>query len=484
VPRPDAAARLNLALAAIVAVAVPFAAFANLVLAHFYARGSFLLDAGLFAGLLWHGDAALTVPESLGGGSFFASHAALIFVPLTALSRMLPLSLAEFFAGFVGLCHALLALAVFWALIGVQGMRRGVAPWLACVLALGFAFSGLALAIARYPHFETLIAACFLLFAVALRQGRVWLAALCFVVGLATREDAGLHYAGVLLLLVLLERWHGAPWRAQRAAIAFAVAGALYAVAAVAAQRAVFHGGGAFARVYLGDPIYAHVTARLLLERVTYLVLARPYVVLPALAAVIWAVRARNAGVVLGYVASLPWLVLHLLAASPLAGGLASYYAFPFLIGLGWPPLAARPGRATVPAFAALLALTFVPSAQLHDPGRLDLPADFLAAPSRAQRQATDAAVAALVAAHGELGRLLVDQSVAALAPFAFAKAEIPMFANDGPADTVIYMLRGYDGEALAARAATLPFHYAAPGTDLRVASDRKLDGIASLTTE
>jgi hypothetical protein len=481
VPR---AARINLALAGIVAVAVPFVAFAELVLAHFYARGSFLLDAGLFAGLLWHGDAALTVPDSLGGGSFFASHAVPIFVPLTALSRILPLSLAEFFAAFVGLCHALLALAVFWALTGMQDVRRGAAAWMACALALGFAFSGLALAIARYPHFETLIAACFLLFAVALRQGRIWLAVLCFAVGLATREDAGLHYAGVLVLLVLLARWRGEEWRAQRVAVGFAVAGVLYAVAAMAVQRGVFHGGGAFARVYLGDPPYAHLTARVLFERFAYLVLARPYIVLPALAAAVWAVRARNAAIVLGYAASLPWLVLNLLAASPLAGGLASYYAFPFLIGLGWPALAARPGRATVPAFAAMLALSFVPSAQLHDPGRLDLPADFLTAPPRGEREAVDSAVTALAAARGGLGRLLVDQSVAALAPYAFAKAEIPMFAEDGPADTVIYMQRGYDGEALAARGTALPFHYAVPGTNLRVDSDRRLDADSGLTAE
>jgi hypothetical protein len=100
----------------------------------------------------------------------------------------------QFFAGFVGFSHTLLALAVFWLLVEGFGLRRGVGPWIAALAALGFAFSGLAIAIARYPHFETLIAAFFLLFAVAQVLGHPRLAVAFFVLGLATREDAGFHY--------------------------------------------------------------------------------------------------------------------------------------------------------------------------------------------------------------------------------------------------------------------------------------------------
>ena len=42
--------------------------------------------------------------------------------------------------------------------------------------------------------------------------------------------------------------------------------------------------------------------------------------------------QTTNPGIVLAFAAGIPWLLLHLLAKSPLAGTLVSYYAFPFLI--------------------------------------------------------------------------------------------------------------------------------------------------------
>jgi hypothetical protein len=143
---------VGIAAAAMLAIGIPFVAFANLVLFHFYTRGSFVLDSGLLASLMWRSDAALTQPSILGGGSFFGTHVSLLFLPAVALSWCLPFSMPQFFAGFVGFSHALLALAVFWLLVEGFGLRRGAGPWIAALAALGFAFSGLAIAIARYPH--------------------------------------------------------------------------------------------------------------------------------------------------------------------------------------------------------------------------------------------------------------------------------------------------------------------------------------------
>ena len=118
---------VGIAAAAMLAVGIPFVAFANLVLFHFYARGSFVLDSGLLASLMWHSDAALTQPASLGGSSFFGTHVSLLFLPVSALSWCLPFSMPQFFAGFVGFSHALLALAVFWLLVEGFGLRGGAA---------------------------------------------------------------------------------------------------------------------------------------------------------------------------------------------------------------------------------------------------------------------------------------------------------------------------------------------------------------------
>jgi hypothetical protein len=493
---------VGIAAAAILAVGIPFVAFANLVLFHFYARGSFVLDSGLLASLMWHSDAALTQPASVGGGSFFGTHVSLLFLPLSALSWCLPFSLPQFFAGFVGFSHALLALAVFWLLVEGFGLRRGVGPWIAALAALGFAFSGLAIAIARYPHFETLIAAFFLLFAVAEVLGHPRLAVVFFVLGLATREDAGFHYMAILGLLITLNVAAGVPLRQQRTECAFALAALLYAIAVMAVQRLVFPETSAFVRVYLGDPPLAHLSGALIVQRILFFLVGRPYVLFPALGACIWAVRARNPYIVLAFAAAIPWLLLHLLAKSPLAGTLVSYYAFPFLIALAWPLLGVmrqrqRTGTAgdttsVIAGFAALLALSFFPAiGLLHDPGQLPLPRAFWDPPSRARQAATDRAVAAISAARPTLGRLLVDNSIAALAPDGFAPGEVPFLQGNRTApseaitfpDTVVFFAGGYDAGRLRAiaDAAGLTRRYAMPGTQVHLAARQRLEDVPSL---
>ncbi|MFB9264247.1 hypothetical protein ACFFWD_13870 [Bradyrhizobium erythrophlei] len=492
---------MSVAAAAMLAIGIPFVAFANLVLFHFYVRGSFVLDTGLLASLMWHSDATLTQPASVGGGSYFGTHASLLFLPASALSWCLPFSMPQFFAGVVGLSHALLALSVFWLLVEGFGLRRGAGPWIAALAALGFAFSGLAIAIARYPHFETLIAAFFLLFAVAQVLGYRRLAIAFFVLGLATREDAGFHYVAILGLLVTLNVACGIPLRQQRTEWTFALAALFYAIAVMAVQRLLFPDTSAFVRVYLGDPPLAHLGAGLIAHRLLYFVVGLPYILYPALGACIWAVRARNPSIVLAFAASIPWLLVHMLAKAPLAGMLVSYYAFPFLIALAWPLLAVmrqqqRTGNAGDPSmvivgFATLLALSFVPGIGIHDPGRLPLPQAFWDPPSLARQAATDRAVVAISAARPMLGRLLVDNSVAAVAPNGFVQSEVPFLLGDEAApseaitspDTAVFFADGYDARRLhaIADAAGLTKRYAMPGTQIHLAARQRLEEIPSL---
>ncbi|MGI4800880.1 MAG: hypothetical protein ACRYG8_44025 [Janthinobacterium lividum] len=485
-----------LVVATVVTVVLQLVAFTDLVLFHFYQRGGFLLDSGLLASLTWHSDAALTQPDSLGGTSFFAIHVVPLFLLASQVSWLLPVSLPQFFAGFVGFSHSLLALAVFWLLAEGYGLRQSGSVWLAALVGVGFAFSGLAIAIARYPHFETYIAAFFLLSVTARSLGRPRMAGVLLVLGLATREDAGLHYAAVLLLTVMLDRLRGL--RVERGDVWFALIALAYSATVMVGQRLVFPDGSAFARVYLGTPPFGHVDIMLVSQRVLYLMTNRPYILLPALAAALWAIRARNPAIVVGYIAALPWLLLHMLAKSPLAGAIASYYAFPFLIALGWPLIAVlRQHRAegNTDALAApligvtvLLVLTFVPAADVHDPGRLPVPQAFFHSPSLAQQVTTDRAVAALSAARIELGRVFVDNSVAAIDPRGFTRGEVPYWSglassmHDTP-DTVIVMENGYDAAHLReiAVAAGLSRHYEVAGTELRVVSRRMLNDMPAL---
>ena len=113
----------------------------------------------------------------------------------------------------------------------------------------------------------------------------------------------------------------------------------------------------------------------------------RGYVMLPALLALIWAIARRNPQVILGYVAFIPWGILHLAAATDIRGLLPGYYAFPYMFASFWPlaglfiarrhPSDSRWILEPVCGFALLTAASFVPSPYQGNPTHIDLPAGF-----------------------------------------------------------------------------------------------------------
>ena len=479
--------------AALLAAAVPFAGFTTLVLYHFYIKGSFVWDSGLLAYLLSSPDARLPTPALAGGGSFFVIHFTPIFVLLSLLRRLLPVSDAQFFAGFVGLCHALPAAAVFWVLYSGFRLRTAFGVTVATVVSIAFCFNGLALAVARYPHFEMLIVGTVLLFIVALLQQRILLAGLFFALCLLTREDAGFHLFGLLFLLVALNRFRGIAWREQRREIGFAALALGYSLAVLLLQHRGFGGQSSFARIYLGEPVFGNLSFAITGERLLGYLHYRTYLVLPALVALVWAVRTRNPYTVLGYAAFLPWGVLHLLADAPLAGTLSGYYAYPFLIAACWPLLGvllARPAKGANPAipilaFGAMIAVSFTALGYQHNPGHIPLPEALFSPPSLARQRVTESAVAALARAKPELGAVLVDGSVLALAPAPYRPDQTVQDAGSRPPDTVIYFAEGYEAEKARAlaEAAHLDRHYQIPGTSIRLATDRLIDPGSPLAT-
>ena len=488
-----AAGRFWVSAAALAVGIVPFAAFTTLILYHFYIKGAFLWDSGLLAYLIGSRDPLLPVPPIMADGSFFAIHVTLIFVALSPLPSLLPLTNTQFFAAFSGVCHALPGLAVFWMLYAGYRLRTPLGVAVAAILGLAFSFSGLALAIARYPHFEMLIAGSAMLLFVALWQGRIAAAAVFFAICLATREDAGFHLFAILVLLVVLNHWRGVVWHAQRREVAFAVIAFGYSVAALLLQHALFDHQSSFARIYLGEPPFGKLTLALLWQRLIGYLQYRTYIVLPGLVALYWAVRASNPAIVLGYVAFLPWAALHLFAESDIAGTLSSYYAYPFLIASFWPLIAALPKRgeherastpaATVFGFAAMVAASFTALGHQANPGNMALPAGFWLPPSLARQAATDDALRQVVRAKAELGSVMVDGSILALVPDGFLKDEAVWEADGRLPDTVLYFAGAYEAEAartLAAKAG-LEHYYAAPGTGIRLVTRRALDPVAPL---
>jgi hypothetical protein len=470
---------------------VPFAAFTSLVLYHFYVRGAFLLDSGLLAYLAADGDPALPTPHVLGGQSFFATHLTPIFLVTAQLRRWLPVSDAQFFALFIGFCHALPGLGVFWLLRSGFGLRRPVGTALAALLGVAFSFNGLALAIARYPHFEMLIAGAAILFAVALSRGQHLAAAFWFALCLATREDAGFHLFAILFVLIALNRWYGTPWSAQRAEILFAAIALSFSLGEILIQMAASQGQSSLARIYLGDPPFGSLSPKILAERLLGYFAYRTYLVLPAAIAVLWALRTRNLYILVGYVAFLPYLLLHLTAHSEIAATLSGYYAYPFMIAAFWPLLGVWldrrrrgvQGTAAVPVlvFAAMIAGSFAAVPRQYNPGGLEFPASLVSPPSLARQSATERAIAVLSRSKPMLGKILVDDSVLALAPDAYEPGETLLAKTHDPPDTAIYEDKGYGSAAVRAMAAAadLTRIYRVAGTSIRLATDRTFDASA-----
>jgi hypothetical protein len=474
------------------AVAAPaFVAYADYILNDFYRYGAVLLDTGLLADLAWHQGAGLAGSALLDGKSFYAFHIAPIFIALSALSWLVPVAMAQWFAIFTGVAQSLLAVAVFWLLAAEYRMHRGWRVAAAMLFAIAFSFNGLAIAQVRYPHFEILLAATLALFLVAWWRRRLVWAAIFLAICLVCREDAGFHVFAVLAVLVAMKWRGGIPLSAQKPALIFLAVGFAYSLGAVLLGLALFPGSSSFARVYLGDPPLAHLSWSLVATRAAGLVLYRGYIVLPAACAVIWAIAAQNPYLLVGYIAFIPWTVLNLLANSDLAGTLSSYYGFPYLVAAFWPLIGWRIARriASPPrwepfvGFGAMLLASFAALSAQHDPSCVPLWIGFTDPPPFAEQARVERAMAAIDRDRDALGRVLAGDGVASLRPEAFARDETFWVGPPGKRDTILYFAGGRDARSVAALAAAsgLKENYIGAGTPIRIVTNRRREALPAL---
>jgi hypothetical protein len=473
---------------------VPFLAYANNILHIFYNTGSSFHDAGWSAFLIHDADLAAHNPLLVDNGiSWFNSHISPLFLLTSAFGYLLPLTRIEFYAAYIGISHALPGVAVFWLLVSGYRMTTPVRCIAAAFLALFFSFNGLALAIAQFPHFTMFMVGTGMMFLVALVLRHLGIALFFFLLCLGTREDAGFHLFALLSLAFVLERARSVSAGEQRPTVVFAAGALLYSSAAVALQHALSSDHSLLVIEYLGDPIFANVTVSSMATRFFGWVMYRGYVIFPAVGALAWAILRRNPQIILGYAAFAPWGLLHLAAARDIQGTLPSYYAFPYMFASFWPLIGLlierrRSGEERsvlepVFGFALLTAASFMPSPYQHNPTHINLPADFVSRPSVARRVATDRALAQLAGAK-ELGTVIVDESVLALVPELY-RAENLLF-SEGHVDpgSVIYFADGFES-ALARETAVqagLERVYAVPGTSIRIASNRAIEGFKGLT--
>jgi hypothetical protein len=141
-----------------------------------------------------------------------------------------------------------------------------------------------------------------------------------------------------------------------------------------------------------------------------------------------------------------------------------------------------------------MVALSFVGLSSLWNPGHMDLWGNLTTLPSLARVQATDRAVAILLAgersdAASRFGTIFTDQSIYSLAPYSFDATTVvrpiarsaPM--RNEPIDTFAYFEAGPDIQRLYGTIAlrNLTHEYRFKGTAIRVASNRSLDGVPGL---
>ncbi len=469
-----------------------FMAYANFVLNHFYRYGAAFLDTGLLADLAWHKPADLPGGAILHNLSFYAIHIAPILSLLSVSSWLVPLSMAQWFALFTGIAHALLAIGVFWLLVTEYGLRSGWRLLVATAFAMAFSFNGLAIAQVRYPHFEVLIASSLTLFLVALWRERIVLATVFLGIALICREDAGFHAVAMLAVLVAMRRFFdGAPLSAQKPALIFLTVGLVYSVGVLWLGRMLFPEQSSFVRVYLGSPPLAHISPSLLTLRLQMLVALRSYIVFPMVGAAVWAILARNPYLVVGYIAFIPWTVLQLLAKSDLAGTLSSYYGFPYLVAAFWPLIgwrigaarAARPAWEPYVGFGAMILASFTALSVQHNPSRIPIWDGFTDPPSLTEQASLEHAIKAIHADHALLGRVVADDSIVSLRPEEFDRRETLVDYRSGKPDALIYFAGDRDCGRIAGLAARsgLSRAYAVAGSPMRVITDAKLADLPTL---
>jgi hypothetical protein len=475
----------------LIAFLVPAALATDYTINRFYVLGAAMWDSGWFAHLVSNG---LQNPPAL-GGTFLADHMSVVLPVLAIVHTIAPAMPAPVFFAFTqGLWFGLLGLA---ASVCVAPFLPFLASLLLAVLC---ALNGISLATLGFPHIEIAIPALILLVLALWTTGRRVVACLVVPLLLMVREDAGLHLGMILTLMAVYQRRRTGRWMAGRPELVLAASCIAASLAAFAVQAAFF-GDGAFASqgldslhsIYLGQPVLAHVDWPFLIHRVLRLGQNRSYIYLPLFITLLLAIRHRDLGLALGPISGLPWVAVSLVALSPVAGELMSYYSFPLMIGLCWPMIAVQPGfGSTNPRLGvrllcinvALSILLFGFSGGMHD----RRPWLSFGLPDLARVAVTESALDEILSHRDQLGHFVVDDAVGALRPAGFTRSELRVYmgftdAEIGSLDAMFFQpvpwLATRKHEIIVA--AALGVHYRVRGTSFLLYSRKKLDGLSVL---
>lgn len=322
---------------------IVFIGYYQAVLNHFYYFGAGT-DAGWFAGMMWQTNFLLPSPSIVDHdeSSYYRAH----FSPILTLPMLLSyvfsgIGVTKFYAGVIAFFHGIIAFVFSFisetAFSKLVSHRYAVLI-LSLVSSVAFSFGFLQASHMLLPHFEVLEAAFILSFLYYFLKKSWKCAALSFVLALITREDAGIICSFFLAPYLV---WQWIREDQVRPTILFIVLGWVYGIIAIFyIIPHIFNGYGLFYITYIGDvgqQPFAHITQEHLTQRLQFLLFQTTYVWIPLMIISLLSVIFRNPLFLIGVVAILPWLILHVIFCRHFPGGaLSYYYAFPVLISVAW----------------------------------------------------------------------------------------------------------------------------------------------------
>lgn len=437
-------------LAGLLCLALPAALVTGYTLDHFYTKGGFVWDSGLFAyfsvftdqwPMLWpdflHRDVA--APRT----TFFSVHVMPIFYLASALHALVPfLTPAAYFSLLQGLWTGALGLAAFMLCGRAAGLGLAIATGLATALC------GPMLAAMGLPHVEMAIPALLALFFALRAGGRRLAAYVVLALCLSIREDAGLHAAAYLILLVLAQWVSRASREAVHANLVAVAVCLAYSAGALALQHFVYPGtSSSLQRVLLGIPAGAHWTWQLVARRGPSFLVEWGYAVWPPLILMAVALWRRSAVLLAGALAPIPWVLFTLLMVPE--SGLTSYYGFPLVIAVAWPTMALPYDRFAVRLQLVLAAASILLFATVGGPNHDRAPWRSFVFSNFSVLGHYETVLRDAVSRRGEFGRLMLDDAVTSLVPEAAELNEWTLqwaFDRLPNPDVVIYMQGGRDG--------------------------------------
>jgi hypothetical protein len=464
----------------------------NTVLNNAYHFGSNLFDATTFQTIIWRSGWALRPAPVIASVSFLNYHFSPINYLPNAVSYLIPFDRATYYGNVYGSIYGALLIVAYRAFRGLALGSAGIA--VSAVGALAFYLSGPVSGGAWYPHQEIASALFTIAFFLALAAHRHRVAAAMLVLNAAVREDCGLLLALPLLGLWLCNRWTGRSdglGADRRQILIYAVSSVLIAVAGFTVKRIFFHDADIIGDFYFGPDPFAHLSAKLLGERLEYTLLYLQFVWVPGVVLAAAAIWLRDPRLFLGWVAFAPYWLVNFTSKLDINAQLIGYKAFPFILTMVWPALIAlaepMPDRRRLGIVQAAVLLSALVA--LNDRGVELLPPLWPRYIVEAWLPQPETQAAPLYRAFearlksGDLGTVRASRGALALYPYSFPvwwKSQVaPEFIGElRRTDTIFW----FDDDRDQSRTNTwldygnFPYYFRVVGTRLRFASRKHLD--------